>query len=716
MSIPIAVMLSLSSFRIYQILLLNKQKRRRQFSKAIAPIFLAVVLVFSLVPNYILLTGNFNGLHRTYELPGYYTDMLAFLERQEDVGNYKSVWGPRYAGLNSSWNDNSIGRLEEQISPTNTFSSPETLNNYIYPVIFGMRYPFGTSMVYNERTNILNEFLGPMNVKYIILHNDIPALKNKVDKLSTVLNNQKGLLESKQFGAITLYTIKEPAQEFSIKQNTMLIQGGGLLKFDSAFRTESINFNNTAVFFSDVSLERNPGMWNLSNTLIPEKQLSYAEYMLDKNDVIVIFPSDYSNHFDPEEKLWSKIPALGPPFLFLLGATRIEPPYQFDYGKNIVFTSGNNSKLTIPISLSEAGGEYKVLVRYFANEKGGLVDFDLGGKSLELETRSRLNKFVWADLGTTLSSSSEQANPILSIENRNGFNALNLIALVPAEKYDQYKAEFMNSLHDKDIIHILEVESDFNFFDRPSLSRVVSDMNYSNGKALEIRSTRQIASTEFEILKNGRYNLAVYGEGTITAYIDGVTSRYINLTQGAPHVESVELNSGNHLVEITAAANSTSFPYLDSIFIHSTKTPENNGGQSSLVQQQPIEEPIVTYQKIDPTTYEVNVKAKSSSPFMLTFAEAYDEGWTAEVEEISSTDTQKKIYKPLPLYGAINGFFIDTEGLPEGGGEYLIHIKYAPQELFYIGAGISAVSLALVTVYLIRVHHPIFPIGRNYTT
>jgi hypothetical protein len=72
----------------------------------------------------------------------------------------------------------------------------------------------------------------------------------------------------------------------------------------------------------------------------------------------------------------------------------------------------------------------------------------------------------------------------------------------------------------------------------------------------------------------------------------------------------------------------------------------------------------------------------------------------------------KRIYKPLPLYGAINGFWIDTEGL-QGGGEYVIHIKYAPQELFYIGACISSVTLAFVIVYVIRAHHPIFPLGRN---
>jgi hypothetical protein len=288
--------------------------------------------------------------------------------------------------------------------------------------------------------------------------------------------------------------------------------------------------------------------------------------------------------------------------------------------------------------------------------------------------------------------------------------------LVPNEKYEQYKAEFINSLHDKDIIHILEAESDFNFLDRAGLSRVVSDIDYSNGKALELRSAGHIPSAEFEILKDGKYNLAVYGNGTITAYIDGVTNRTINLVEGEPHIESIELNSGNHFIGITQAANSINFSYLDSISIDLIKNEDNNNKgnsqpSSSLEQQQPVEESIVTYQKIDPTTYEVTVKTESSSPFILAFAEAYDERWTAQVEEISSTDTEKKIYKPLPLYGAINGFTIDTEGLE--GEEYVIHIKYTPQELFYMGAWISGFSYAGVIVYLMRAHLLKFPLKRN---
>ena len=439
-------------------------------------------------------------------------------------------------------------------------------------------------------------------------------------------------------------------------------------------------------------------MWNSSDTLIPEKELSYAEYMLNKSDVVVISPSAYTNHFAPLE-LWSISSTNRPTFLNELKRSDIELPYQFDYGKNIVFTSANNSHLVIPISILDAG-EYKVLSRYFANEKGGLLDFDMGGKSLRLDTKSHLNRFVWTDLGTLGLSEGTQT---LSIENRNGFNAVNLIALIPSEKYEQYKAEFINTLRDKEIIHVFEAESDFNFDE--SATRVVRDIgNYSNGKALEL-STQDLASTKFEILKEGKYNLSIYGKGTITLNIDGIIRRTINLVEGGgAHIEPIALNSGNHYIEI-APANGTNLSYLDSISIDLIKS-DDDEGQSSLLEQhggQQSEKTIIRYHKIDPTNYEVSVKAES--PFMLAFAEAYDERWTAEVEEISTGI--KKTYKPLPLYGTINGFRIDTEG------EYVVHIKYTPQETFYAGAWISAISYAFVIVYLIRPHHLIFPRSRN---
>ncbi len=684
MSVSIAVMLSLAGIRIYQIL----HRQKKQFLKAVPSIFIAIILVLSLVPNYILLTGDFNGFHKPYQLPADYTNLIAYLEQQD--GNYKSIWGPPYAGLNSTWSEgNFIYALEEQISPTNTFSGLQTLNQYIYPLVFGIRFPFG-SMVYAGQTDNLNEFLSPINVKYIVLHNDIPVLKDSIEDVSTILNQQKGLLESKEFGFTTLYAIEDAAEQLSAKKSTMLVQGGGLLRFDSIFGLESITSNNTGVFFSDISLDQNPSMLNLSDTLIPENQLAYAEYMLNKSDVIVISPSTYTNDYGPF-RLWSISPTNSPAFLSILDLYGIELPYQFDYGKNIIFTSASNSTLGIPLSISEPG-EYKVLLRYLANDGGGLLDLGLNGSSQTFATKSHLNRFIWSDMETIRLS---EGTYTLSIMNTAGLNALNLIAIVPAEKYEHYKDEFITSLTNKDIIHVFEAESDLNF---GGTAAVVQDIDYSNGKAVELRG-QDIASTGFEILKEGNYDLAIYGEGTITVYIDGLKIRTTSLVGGIAHTEPVSFNSGDHHIDIVSANDtSSSLPRLDSVLIGSNRI---DNGQSSTVQQQPAEEPITNYQKIDPTNYEVSVKAQS--PFMLAFAEAYDERWIAEVK----TPSGVKSYKPLPLYGSINGFMIDMVG------DYVIHIKYAPQEIFYIGASISAVSYAFIIGYLLRVHRLIFHRRRN---
>jgi hypothetical protein len=686
MSVSIAIMLSLASIRIYQIL----HTQKKQFSKAVPSIFIAIVLVFSLVPNYILLTGDFNGFHRPHQLPPDYTDLLDYLEHQD--GNYKSIWGPPYLGLNSTWSGgNAIGDLEQQISPTNIFSGSQTLNQYLYPLVFGIRYLYG-SMVYGGQTDNLNEFLSPINVKYIVVHNDIPVLKDPIENVSTTLNKQKGFLESKEFGFTTLYTVSDASEQLSTKKSTMLIQGGGLLRYDSIFGLESITSNNTGVFFSDISLDQNPNLWNSSDTLIAENQLGYAEYMLDKSDVIVIRPSSYTNDYAPF-RVWSISSANSPSFLNIVGYYYgIELPYQFDYGKNIIFTSASNSTLEIPLSISDPG-EYKVLLRYFANEGGGMLDLGLNGNSQFFATKSHVNRFIWSDMETIRLS---EGTHTLSITNTAGLNALNLIAIVPAEKYEHYKGEFITSLVNKDIIHVFEAESDLNF---AGTAAVVQDIDYSNGKAVELRA-QDIASTGFEILKKGNYNLAIYGEGTITIYIDGTRISTASLVDdGIAHIEPVSFNSGDHFIDIVSAnGTSSSLPRLDSVLIGSNRT---DNGQSSTIQQQPAEEPIINYQKIDPTNYEVTVKAQS--PFMLAFAEAYDERWTAEVK----TSNGVKSYKPLPLYGVINGFMIDTVG------DYEIHIKYAPQEIFYIGASISAVSYAFIIGYLLRAHHLIFHRGRN---
>ncbi len=101
----------------------------------------------------------------------------------------------------------------------------------------------------------------------------------------------------------------------------------------------------------------------------------------------------------------------------------------------------------------------------------------------------------------------------------------------------------------------------------------------------------------------------------------------------------------------------------------------------------------IEYRKTGPGTY--TVKANASSPFMLAFVESYDPLWHARIDKIDGTPVKSEIMRPVPLYSAINGFWISPIG------DLDITIEYRPQKWFYAGAIISAITIAACVAYLI---------------
>jgi len=94
---------------------------------------------------------------------------------------------------------------------------------------------------------------------------------------------------------------------------------------------------------------------------------------------------------------------------------------------------------------------------------------------------------------------------------------------------------------------------------------------------------------------------------------------------------------------------------------------------------------VLEYKKINPVKYTAKVHA--SKPFMLSFAEAYDPLWVCYVNG-------QKIHS-IPLYGVINGFYINQTGHLE------ITIEYEPQRWFNLGCTISLTTLLACTTYVI---------------
>ncbi|TLY05686.1 MAG: hypothetical protein E6K88_09305, partial [Thaumarchaeota archaeon] len=75
----------------------------------------------------------------------------------------------------------------------------------------------------------------------------------------------------------------------------------------------------------------------------------------------------------------------------------------------------------------------------------------------------------------------------------------------------------------------------------------------------------------------------------------------------------------------------------------------------------------------------------------FSFAQAYEKGWIASYEN--------KEIKSIPLFGMINGFYVDK------AGTFTLTIEYRPQGFFWIGALISIIAIAGIALYLFILHH-----------
>ena len=89
------------------------------------------------------------------------------------------------------------------------------------------------------------------------------------------------------------------------------------------------------------------------------------------------------------------------------------------------------------------------------------------------------------------------------------------------------------------------------------------------------------------------------------------------------------------------------------------------------------QKPFVSFEKINPTKYLVEVKGVHQ-PFILSFSEAFDSQWKIKTEFVKNHFT---------VNGYANSWIIDKKG------DYSFIVEYAPQRIFYLGAFITVLSL-----------------------
>ncbi len=393
---------------------------------------------------------------------------------------------------------------------------------------------------------------------------------------------------------------------------------------------------------------------------------------------VILAPFKFTYFVNPA-RLWSKsstadlLHADWHPYLEKFGIEN----WQSDYSEGLVFTwavstlKDKTVALEIPFTIHETD-EYVFLIRLFQNQRGGSIQIQLDNKSYTINTKDQLNKFVWKQIDVL---HLEKGSHRITLINIGGLNAINLFALIPKQEYQNVQNQIEQLLQDKRIIYVLEAESDL-YYQNSIVSNKYGG-EASNGKVLELNLTSKVWG-EIEIIKPGSYTLGIRSKGNLTININEKKYEVSSPQLKWIYIGPINLEKGRHMIEVINALAD-----LDVIWLYSVQNNNETLEDIFAPKENPAE--VISYQKIDPTKYVVKVNA--TKPFMLSFAESYDSLWVAYVngERIQS----------MPLYGVINGFWINQTGLLE------ITIEYEPQKWFYIGLIVSITTLIACTTYLV---------------
>lgn len=121
----------------------------------------------------------------------------------------------------------------------------------------------------------------------------------------------------------------------------------------------------------------------------------------------------------------------------------------FDFGQNMVL-SREGGVFVFPFEVSQEG-DYEIWMRVLANHLGGELQLTLNsGRRIKILTQEPEDGFVWKRLGNGFSLS--QGGHRLEIKNRRGLNALNLLAVLPKEKLEEYQKKAEEYLQGAEVL------------------------------------------------------------------------------------------------------------------------------------------------------------------------------------------------------------------------------------------------------------------------
>jgi hypothetical protein len=650
----------LLAFACIGVVKLIESSKREVFRKATALAFM--FLLFFMVFVYITpsATNYFEGPFRPVKVPSEIYDVNRWLG--QDSTFFNVLWLPSYAEYGATWVYNGLsGAFELDSSAKPTFDSSSKY--------FRIYSNYFSRVLLENRSNYVANYLNPLNVRYIIFHNDSVS-QEYADSLFQSLRHQKDLELVRHDGLVYVFENKRWTENVFQPSERLVTIVGGFDRFVSLNALKNLNFS---VVFADQNIPSdiaNSNMFVLSGDLLSD----VLPFFL--NESLVIAPLDFARRHDPAE-CWSGASLSdlsGGPFHPYLRQFGVES-WDFDYDKGIVFTWAPSSQFNIPFDLASAGS-FSLFMRVYENAAGGKLAFYLDGSPFgTVDTRSQANRFMWK---TAVVFNMTSGRHILTLKNAEGLNAVNLVAVMPEEKVSEMKQRFEMSIEGKDLLYVFEAETDM-LKENTYVSKDNSG-EAGNGLVVELNSSSRV-SRNIELVCAGNYSFAVKGHGGMLFKVDG--SQYeVNLTQfGWASSGPVYLSSGRHEIEVSGLSGNMA--ELDVLWF--LKVNGSSGSWDKLtLGDAPAR--VLSVIEVDPTKYVVEVDA--DMPFMFHFSNAYDPAWTASFGG--------QTVKSVRVFGVANGFWIDAVG------RVVVTVEFLPQRWFYCGLAISLTSLLICVAYTLH--------------
>ena len=633
----------------------------------------------ALISSWPLLTGDLNGYWRPTIIPEDYILLNEYMSKDNKDKYYHTLWFPTFGTKKAIW-----------INATSPYDKPPIgifalrssyLPTYLYMDMYFFKYynPIGMRPYYRPIECYYGlswgDILAPLNVKYLIIHYDIKGEDyNRMMYIVDKLRNDSSLSLYYSGKYLSAFIIKDPYPPVYVNNFTVAVFKG---------LTTHSSLSEFLRGISLIYLEQKLGGCDLKNVecIVSSGNVECSiilSLIADSESVIYVQPNKYAQRTSNPRSLWAYCHAVSSYDFHLKYKQNINAEkfaWDFDYGCGLVYTWAKSAKLVCPFNI-EKSDVYRVFIRYFKNQRGGEIRIHLGDEIITTETKEEFDTFVWEELGVFRL---EKGGHEIILENVNGFNAVNLFALVPEEEYCRAREEMKEVLQNKTIIYLFEAETDFHSSD----ARAVKNVYASNGKILTLDKGDE-AWLDIEIVKSGTYRLAFRGEGRFNIRI-GERSFILSLKPlNFIYSPLIHLYPGKYRLEVISLTADSS---LDVAWLYSTEENETID-QIFRAKESPAE--IISYVKVHPTLWKV--KVNSFKPFMLGFAEAYDPLWEAIVYK--NGNVVEKV-KAAPLYGVINGFWINETGNLD------IVIRFKPQDLFEFGLTISTTTFIGCVVYLV---------------